>query len=216
VRLAAVHTGDVVAIPGPGEPRLGEVRAKQRGRLTVAPWSDRRTRDCRPVSLSARDVLAHYRRRARASAADVGDLVLVDVRGRRFHAQVVARTERGELGLQPITPGINYFRARPRDLQTRWSANDRQRTRPKGAAMTDSYTVPAGRAVLEAARSEHDFGGWLAHVLAAAAAELGSTDALTAGRPGSWEADLVQRLVKGTVGWNDEYLADHRTLSGHG
>lgn len=29
---------------------------------------------------------------------------------------------------------------------------------------------------------------------------------LTARRPGSWEADLVQRLVKGTVGWDDELL----------
>ena len=83
-------------------------------------------------------------------------------------------------------------------------------------ALRDPPVRVGGRAVLKAARSEHDFGGWLAHVLAAAAAELGSSDALTAGRPGSWEADLVQRLVKGTVGWNDEYLADRRTLSGHG
>jgi hypothetical protein len=82
--------------------------------------------------------------------------------------------------------------------------------------MVDNYTMRAAQAVLEAARSEHDFGGWLAHVLAAAAAELGSTDALTAGRPGSWEADLVQRLVKGTVGWSDEYLADHKPLPDHG
>jgi hypothetical protein len=82
--------------------------------------------------------------------------------------------------------------------------------------MAETCTVRAGQAVLEAARSEHDFGGWLAHVLAAAAAELGSTDALTVGRPGSWEADLVQRLVKGTVGWDDEYLTDHKTLPDHG
>ena len=82
--------------------------------------------------------------------------------------------------------------------------------------MAENYTIRAGQAVLEAARNEHDFGGWLAHVLAAAAAELGSTDALTAGRPGSWEAEFVQRLVKGTVGWDDEYLADHKTLPDHG
>ena len=68
-------------------------------------------------------MLAHYRRRARASAAGVGDLVLVDIRGRRFHARVTARPERGELRLDPLTPGINYFRARPRDLQDRWAAN---------------------------------------------------------------------------------------------
>ncbi|MGH2948692.1 MAG: hypothetical protein ACRDPC_20955 [Solirubrobacteraceae bacterium] len=120
MRLAAVHAGDVVAIPSPGEPRLGEVRAKERGRLTVAPWPDRRTRDRRPIAVSARDVLAHYRRRARASAAGVGDLVVVDIRGRRFHARV---TERGELALDPVTPGINHFRARPRDLQIRWTSS---------------------------------------------------------------------------------------------
>ena len=43
-------------------------------------------------------------------------------------------------------------------------------------------------------------------MLARAAADLGSTAALTAGRPGSWEAELVQSLVRGTVGWEDEYL----------
>jgi hypothetical protein len=124
MKLAPVQAGDVVAIPGPQEPRLGEVRAKQRRRLTIAPWPDRRTRDRRPVAVCARDVLAHYLRRARASAAGVGDLVLVDIRGRRFHARLTARAERGELGLEPLTPGINYFRARPRDLQTRWAANE--------------------------------------------------------------------------------------------
>ena len=82
--------------------------------------------------------------------------------------------------------------------------------------MADSYTVPAVRAVLEAARSEHDFGGWLAHVLAAAAADLGSTDSLTTGRPGSWEADFVQQLVKGTVGWDDEYLTEHKLSAADG
>jgi fructose-1-phosphate kinase PfkB-like protein len=78
--------------------------------------------------------------------------------------------------------------------------------------MSQSYTDQARAAILAAARAEHDFGGWLAVVLASVAADLGSSDALTAGRPGSWEADLVQQLVKGTVGWGDEYLADHRQL----
>jgi hypothetical protein len=122
VRLASIHPGDVVAIPGPDEPRLGEVRAKQRGRLTVTPWPNRRTRDRAAVTVDAAEVLAHYRRRARASVADVGDLVLVDIRGRRFHARVTARPERGELRLEPLTPHINYFHARPRDLQIRWTS----------------------------------------------------------------------------------------------
>jgi hypothetical protein len=78
--------------------------------------------------------------------------------------------------------------------------------------MSQSYTNRAGAAILEAAKAEHDFGGWLAAVLSSVAAELGSSEALTAGRPGSWEANLVRQLVKGTVGWDDEYLADCQQL----
>jgi hypothetical protein len=74
----------------------------------------------------------------------------------------------------------------------------------------ETYTVAAVEAVTAAVRAEHDFAGWLAGVLAAAAAALGSSDALTQGRPGSWEADLVDRLVKGTVGYGDEDLAGYR------
>jgi hypothetical protein len=77
----------------------------------------------------------------------------------------------------------------------------------------DTYADRATAATLEAARNEHDFGGWLAGILARTTGELGSTDALTAGRPGSGEADLVQRLVKGAVGWEDEYLSDFGRLS---
>ena len=50
----------------------------------------------------------------------------------------------------------------------------------------------------------------LADVLAQVAARKGSSDALTAGRPGSWEANLVDQLIKGTVGHDDEYLPDYR------
>jgi fructose-1-phosphate kinase PfkB-like protein len=72
-----------------------------------------------------------------------------------------------------------------------------------------NYTERARHAVLHAAQTERDFAGWLAAVLAEVAAHLGSSNALTAGRPGSWEADLVQRLVKGTVGWGDEFLGGY-------
>ena len=68
------------------------------------------------------------------------------------------------------------------------------------------YTHRAVHAVLKAARTEHSFAEWLAQVLATVAGQLGSSDALTIGRPGSWEADLVDQLVKGTVGYGDEYL----------
>ena len=72
--------------------------------------------------------------------------------------------------------------------------------------MSETYTARAVAAVIQAARSEHDFAGWLAQVLAAAAGQLGSSDALIEGRPGSWEASFVDQLVKGTVGYGDEYL----------
>ncbi len=56
-----------------------------------------------------------------------------------------------------------------------------------------------------------DWAEFVAEALAGAAANVGSLDAALAGRPGSWEADLVQRLVAGTVGWDGEYLLEHRT-----
>jgi hypothetical protein len=71
--------------------------------------------------------------------------------------------------------------------------------------MTD-YTHRAVRAVLSAARGQHDFADWLAQVLAQVAGQLGSAEALTAGRPGSWEAALVDQLVCGTVGYDGEAL----------
>jgi hypothetical protein len=75
----------------------------------------------------------------------------------------------------------------------------------------DTYTSRAGAATLRAARTEHDFGGWLGQVLAQVAGQLGCSDALTEGRPGSWEASLVDQLVKGTVGYDDKYLPPPRT-----
>jgi hypothetical protein len=73
-----------------------------------------------------------------------------------------------------------------------------------------TYTDAATDAIVSAVGTEHDFGGWLGQVLGHAAAELGSIHALTAGRPGSWEADLVHRLVGGTVGYDGEFLDDYR------
>jgi hypothetical protein len=73
------------------------------------------------------------------------------------------------------------------------------------------HTSAAVDAVRHAVAEEHDFSGWLASVLATAAASLpNGSYGLIAGRPGSWEADLVHRLVAGTIGHNDEYLADYR------
>lgn len=80
--------------------------------------------------------------------------------------------------------------------------------------MTETgYTGRAVEVVTEAARTEHDFGGWLSLVLVRAAARLGSLDALTAGRPGSWEAELVDRLARG-LAFDDEGLAAYEGADG--
>ncbi len=68
------------------------------------------------------------------------------------------------------------------------------------------HTYAAMEAIITAATEEHDFGRWLADVLCRAAARLGGSGALIAGRPGSWEASLVYQLVAGTVGPDDENL----------
>jgi hypothetical protein len=75
-----------------------------------------------------------------------------------------------------------------------------------GDQMTTYHTRQAVKAITRAVDAEADFAGWLADVLARVAARKGSSDALTAGRPGSWEASLVDQLVKGTTGYDDEYL----------
>ncbi|TYB69699.1 hypothetical protein FXF51_05930 [Nonomuraea sp. PA05] len=80
------------------------------------------------------------------------------------------------------------------------------------ALITDTpYGRNAVDALSAAVALERDFPGWLAATLATVAASQphGSYD-LTAGRPGSWEADLVRRLLAGTVGEDDEYLGMYR------
>ncbi|WP_143448410.1 hypothetical protein [Kineosporia sp. A_224] len=62
-----------------------------------------------------------------------------------------------------------------------------------------------------AATAPIDLADFLASVLAAVAANVGSIDRLTAGRPGSWESDLVAQLVTRTVGRDETWLYEHRT-----
>lgn len=80
------------------------------------------------------------------------------------------------------------------------------------AAMT--ATVAALTAAVRLEHPRHgvtDFAGFLAEALAEVAANVGSAGRLIAGRSGSWEADLVNNLVCGTVGHDNEYLHHHRT-----
>jgi hypothetical protein len=71
------------------------------------------------------------------------------------------------------------------------------------------YTAAATAAMKAALEREPDFSDWLARVLATVAAMQGSSYALISGRPGSWEADHVINLVRGTVGHNDDHLRDY-------
>jgi hypothetical protein len=55
----------------------------------------------------------------------------------------------------------------------------------------------------------YDFGELVSRTITTAAANLGSIDALLAGRPGSWEADHVRRIVESTTPADELHL--HRT-----
>ena len=52
---------------------------------------------------------------------------------------------------------------------------------------------------------------FITHLLATVAANLGSSDAVTAARPRSWEAAGLGDLLRSTVGYDDEYLLTFRT-----
>ena len=124
--------------------------------------------------------------------------------------------ERRSAASRPSAPRTMQALLLPNSSRDAIAASARPRTLYLGRSKmttgtnTDSgqYTKQAHAAILVAVRNQHDFGGWLAGVLSSVAADLGSADALTAGRPGSWEADHVRGLVKGTVGWGDEFLAN--------
>ena len=56
-----------------------------------------------------------------------------------------------------------------------------------------------------------DFGEIACHVITTVAANVGGVDALLAGRPGSWEADHVRRMVISTAGDNERELLRYRS-----
>ena len=56
-----------------------------------------------------------------------------------------------------------------------------------------------------------DWAEFVTTAVTAAAANAGGSDAALAGRPGSWEADLVRQIVESSVGDDDRLLQDWRT-----
>lgn len=78
-------------------------------------------------------------------------------------------------------------------------------------------TVATLTAAVQLDHPEHgavDFSDFLASALGAVAANVGSAERITAGRPGSWESDALGQLVGGTVGYDVDAveLAPRRTV----
>jgi hypothetical protein len=57
---------------------------------------------------------------------DVGDVVQVDIRGRRFYAIVTGPAPEG-LALSPIERGVNHFTCRSRQVIAHWAKRGRPR-----------------------------------------------------------------------------------------
>lgn len=64
----------------------------------------------------------------------------------------------------------------------------------------DENTIRAADAISEALDDGYDIAEFTANALCTAAAEAGGIEELLANRSGSWEADLVRRLMEGTAG----------------
>ena len=75
-----------------------------------------------------------------------------------------------------------------------------------------TQAVRVTRPGLDGATEPDDFADFLSSALVAVAANVGSVHRLTAGRPGSWEADLVHQLAYGALAGDDlDFLIAHRT-----
>lgn len=81
--------------------------------------------------------------------------------------------------------------------------------------MTDHYRAAVRALTALARQTEHDLPGVIARVLGQVAGNLGSSYAVIASRPGSWEASSIEQLLTGTVGDDDKYLPppDHGKLT---
>jgi hypothetical protein len=79
-------------------------------------------------------------------------------------------------------------------------------------AVCEAQLRTAAYAVVAAIRAGVTDGAeTISQLLATVAANLGGMHALTAARPGSWEADYVDRFLASTVGADGEWLLQYRT-----
>lgn len=79
------------------------------------------------------------------------------------------------------------------------------------------HAAAAAAAVRHWLASGYDVAEQIAHVLCAVAAtEPDGVASITRNRPGSWEADHLDGLIRGTAGEYGEYLDDFRKDTPHG
>lgn len=90
----------------------------------------------------------------------------------------------------------------PDEVRAAWQ-RDRQERDQLWHRTVEALTAAARRASEQPGvqREPADFADFLASALAAVAANLGSTAAVTAGRPDSWESSLIAQLIEGTLGY---------------
>lgn len=75
----------------------------------------------------------------RLNGVKVGDLVLCDVKGRRFHAEVTAVPGEGDLHVRPLTPAVTYRHVTARQVLEHW----RKAGRPPAEGPTSPASPPA-------------------------------------------------------------------------
>jgi hypothetical protein len=66
--------------------------------------------------------------RMRLQGIRAGDLVLCDVKGRRFHAEVTTTPTGAEIEVRPLLPAVTYRRVSSRSVKEHW----RKAGRPVG------------------------------------------------------------------------------------
>lgn len=101
----------------------------------------------------------------------------------------------------------------PDEVQAAWQRETEQREAHWQQAVTALTAAVRMTRTVAGQVEPTDFADFLASALAAVAANLGSVEAVTAGRPGSWESDLIAQLLTGTLGYDPAVsdLLGHRT-----
>jgi hypothetical protein len=79
------------------------------------------------------------------------------------------------------------------------------------AGSGEQLLTDAVRVLSDAVRSTGDFAEFVTLAVAGAAANVGGIEQALAGRPGSWEAHYVREMLTSTVGYDQQYLHEHRT-----